>query len=78
MSELKQDMTQALIDLIQDLRVCIAVNLDIKLEYYTQQQTYQHMQVITSSTQPVKHQEAELCRYFNLMIAKVLLHIRLG
>lgn len=78
MSELKQDMTQGLINLIQDIRICIAVNLDIKLDFYTQQQTYQHMQVISTSTQPIKQQEAELCRYFNLMIAKVLLHIRLG
>ena len=54
MSELKQDMTQGLINLIQDIRICIAVNLDIKLDFYTQQQTYQHMQVISTSTQPIK------------------------
>lgn len=61
------------------LRRCMAANIDIKLDYYNQQQTYQHMQVINScSMHPIKTQEHELCKYFKLMVAKVLLHIRTG
>lgn len=37
------------------------------------------MQVINScSMHPIKTQEHELCKYFKLMVAKVLLHIRTG
>lgn len=36
------------------------------------------MQVITRGSKDSKTQEAELCKYLRLMIAKVLLHIRTG
>lgn len=66
-------------DLSLNLRQTISTNIDLKLEYYTQQQTYQHMFVINSSSlHPIKMQEAELVKYLKLMVAKVLLHIRTG
>ena len=40
MSEIRTDITQGLIELISDIRQNIAANIDIKLDYYTQQQTY--------------------------------------
>ena len=43
LQELRTDLIQGCIDLILDIRLGIAVNIDIKLDYYSQQQTYMHM-----------------------------------
>ena len=54
-----------------DIRQGIAVNIDIKLDYYTQQQTYMHMQIINNQ------KKSDLSKYIGLMVQKTLLHIRL-
>lgn len=76
--EARSDLLSSLLALNADLRRTLATNIDIKFNYYSQQQTYQHMQVITRGSKDSKTQEAELCKYLRLMIAKVLLHIRTG
>jgi hypothetical protein len=75
LSDFKSDLLACISMLNLDLRQTIAINIDLKLEFFQQQQTYQHMQVIQC---PQKQQEQELCKYFRLMVAKVLLHIRTG
>jgi hypothetical protein len=78
-ADFKSDLMGCIENLCINMRQTIATNMDLKFEYYTQQQTYQHMQVINScSLHPIKTQEIELVKYFKLMIAKVLLHIRTG
>ena len=79
LQELRGELVGCLVVLAHDVRRCMAANIDIKFDYYNQHQTYQHMQVINSCTMhPIKTQEHELCKYYRLMVAKVLLHIRTG
>ena len=40
----------------------IVTNIDVKLDYYAQEQTYKHMLVLNSKKQ------ADLCHYLGLMV----------
>ena len=55
-----------------DIRLGIAVNIDIKLDFYSQQQTYMHMQIINNK------RKNDLSKYLGMMIQKTFLHMRLG
>ena len=55
-----------------DIRLGIAVNIDIKLDFYSQQQTYMHMQISNNK------RKNDLSKYLGMMIQKTFLHMRLG
>ena len=59
-----------MVNLQKELRACLTVNIDMKLEHYANEQSYLHVKA--------KESEVDFCRFLGLMVAKVLLNNRLG
>ena len=59
-------------ELFVEVRCVIATNIDAKLDFYTQQQSYKHMNVLSQK------RKIDLSQYLGLMVQKACLHLRLG